>query len=169
MSSPGSAHRVDDHNIFSKITLDLLLEKEFKCWQWTFLQIFFLNVLSAVFWYKKKNWLGLGKYHILAYLTVAADVAGNRPDVSGFSADVLSNAGLSSCSRLRWFRHWRPPPRPEKKTYCRQKIAENVKIATLQLVRPVGSRPCRNTKHAWGITMIQWKIKTPQRNEVTIN
>lgn len=42
-----------------------------------------------MFWYKKK-WLGLGKYHILAYLTVAADVAGNHPDVSGFSADVVS-------------------------------------------------------------------------------
>lgn len=39
-------------------------------------------------------------------------------------------------------------PDQKKKHIVDKKIAENVKIATLQRVRPVGSRPCRNTKHA---------------------
>lgn len=61
----------------------------------------FLKCFKRCVLVQKKTLLGLGKYHILAYLTVAADVAGNHPDVSGFLADVVSNAGLSSCSRLR--------------------------------------------------------------------
>lgn len=96
MSSPGSAHRVDDHNIFSKITLGLLLEKEFKCWQWTFLQIFSLNVLSAVFSWGSGTKKNIVRFRKISYFSL--------PDCRGRCSWKSSRrlGFFSWCDLKRW-------------------------------------------------------------------
>lgn len=91
----------------------------------------FLKCFKRCVLVQKKTLLGLGKYHVLAYLTVAADVAGNHPDVSGFSADVVSRPVAVSGDFATIVRH---PDQKKKhivaKKSCRKRKNSHVTTCT---------------------------------------